>query len=78
MQRGTLHKREEPFSTAALEQDIEELQDDRWKVGQRTDRTAQNHPGLGSELQTRTEKQSLATALAYEQVPVHLNMVSQN
>lgn len=78
MQRGTLSKREEPFSTAALEQDIEELQDDRWKVGQRTDRTAQNHPGLGSELQTRTEKQSLATALAYEQVPVHLNMVSQN
>ena len=76
LQRGRLHNRESLFSAEALEADIQELQDSRWQVrrGHPTGRESR----LGRELQTLTERRSMATALTYEQLPVHLTLLSQN
>ncbi len=76
MQRGRLTDCEQLFSSEKLEQDIGELQQSRWQV--RPERAAGKESRLGSELQTLTDRGSMATALAYEQLPVHLTLLSQH
>ena len=76
MQRGRLTDCEQLFSSERLEQDIGELQQSRWQV--RPERAAGKESRLGSELQTLTDRGSMATALAYEQLPVHLTLLSQH
>ena len=76
MQRGRLTDCKQLFSSERLEQDIGELQQSRWQV--RPERAAGKESRLGSELQTLTDRGSMATALAYEQLPVHLTLLSQH
>ena len=76
MQRGRLTDCKQLFSSERLEQDIGELQQSRWQV--RSERAAGKESRLGSELQTLTDRGSMATALAYEQLPVHLTLLSQH
>ncbi len=76
MQRGRLTDCKQLFSSEKLEQDIGELQQSRWQV--RPERAAGKESRLGSELQTLTDRGSMATALAYEQLPVHLTLLSQH
>ena len=76
MQRGRLTDCEQLFSSEKLEQDIGELQQSRWQV--RPERAAGKESRLGSELQTLTDRGSMATALAYKQSPVHLTLLSQH
>ena len=76
MQRGRLTDCKQLFSSERLEQDIGELQQSRWQV--QPERAAGKESRLGSELQTLTDRGSMATALAYEQLPVHLTLLSQH
>ncbi len=76
MERGRLTDCKQLFSSERLEQDIGELQQSRWQV--RPERAAGKESRLGSELQTLTDRGSMATALAYEQLPVHLTLLSQH
>ena len=75
MQRSRRQTREKLFSCDALEGDLEELYDGRWINRSRRD---EDSTQLGSELHTRTERQSMATALAYESLPVHVSLLSQH
>ena len=75
MQRRRLHTRDEPISTAALEEDLEQLYDERWITRRRRDAAEQQ---LGAELYARTEKRSTAAALAYESLPVHVSLLSES
>ena len=75
MQRGRLTDCKQLFSSERLEQDIGELRDSRWQV--RPERAVGRESRLGRELQTLTDRGSMATALAYEQSPVHVTLLSQ-
>ena len=82
MQWGGRHHREELFSTAALEEDIEALHEDRWKEQPAEfnygEQLGEKTSSLGSELHAHTERKSMASALAYAQLPVHLTLLSQH
>ena len=77
---GLMHRRrmlgsKKLFSPDALEQDVQQLSENRWIRSKSRDTDSQQ---LGLELHTRTERQSMATALAYEDLPVHVSLLSQH
>ena len=77
---GLMHRRRMPrgeklFSPDALEQDVQQLRQSRWARSKSRDTDSQQ---LGLELHTQTDQQSMATALAYEDLPVHVSLLSQH
>ena len=77
---GLMHRRQMPrgerlFSSDALEQDVQQLNESRWIRHRSRDNHSQQ---IGHELHTQTDQQSMATALAYEDLPVHVSLLSQH
>ena len=75
MHRNRLQTRSESFSTTALEEDLEQLNDTRWTTRPQQN---ENEKSLGDELLARTENESMAAALAFDNLPVHVSLLSKS